>query len=71
MGNEMVKEHTLTIVETSMWEVGRMGNEVVKEQRLSLREENMLGNTRMGNSGTEYFMKITETSLESGRTENI
>ena len=71
MGNEMVKEHTLTIVETSMWEVGRMGNEMVKEQRLSMMEESMLGITRMGNSGTEYFMKITETYLESGLTEHI
>ena len=37
----MVKEHSLTLMEESMWGNSRMGKEMVKEHTLGLMEESM------------------------------
>jgi len=45
---QMVKEHSLGLMETSMWGNSRMEIKTVKEHKLTLMEESMWGNSRMG-----------------------
>jgi len=65
MGNKMVKERKLTLVEVCMLVNGRMGENMVKEHTLNmvlsfiLMGENMWGNTRMGKNGMEHITTIT------------
>jgi hypothetical protein len=47
MEKGMVKEHTLGMMEESMWVNTRMGNIMVKEHTLGMMEESLLGNSRM------------------------
>ena len=68
MEREMVKEHTLTLMETSMKGNRRMGNIMVKEHSLSRMEalsrmgKNMKGSGRMETLGMGYYTTKRETS---------
>ena len=48
MDIDMVKEHTLGLMETSMQGNSKMINQMVKEHTLGLMEESMKVNLRMG-----------------------
>jgi len=48
MGKNMVKEHTLGLMETSMKGNSRTENNMLKEHLLVLMEESMKENLRMG-----------------------
>ena len=56
----MVKEHTFTLMETSMKGNGGMENIMVKEQKLTLMEKSMKGNSSIIKCGTE---EMTTTPL--------
>ena len=47
MDIDMVKEHTLSLMEESMMGITRMGKNMVKEHGLQLTERSILGNGRM------------------------
>ena len=51
-GENMVKEHTLIIMDLSMWGNGRIIKNTVKEHTLLLMETGLKGNGRMENHGT-------------------
>ena len=53
MGNIMVKEHSLGLMEISMLEDIGMGKRMVKDLTLTLMEESMRVDTGMMNLGTE------------------
>ena len=52
MGKNMVREHSLGLMERSMKGNGRTGKNMAKGLLLGLMEECMLGNSRMENLGT-------------------
>ena len=51
MGKTMVKEHTLTLMVTSMKGNGRMGKNTVKEHTLTLMEEKNWVNLEKAKNG--------------------
>ena len=65
MGNQLVKELLLGLMETSMKGNSRMGKNMVKGHTLKLREGSMKENGRMEKDGTEHSMTKKEKSLES------
>ena len=62
MEREMVKEHTLSLIEESMLGNGRMGNIMIREHGLSLMEESMLESSKKVDLGTLLTTIKTETS---------
>jgi len=66
MEREMVKVHTITLMETSMKGNGRMGKNMVKVHSLLLMEENGQVSSEGINLGTLLDTTKTETSKESG-----
>ena len=62
MGNIMVKEPSLILMEKSMLGNSRSGKDMVKGYTLTLMERSMKGNTRMGKIGTEQDTTRTEIS---------
>jgi len=76
MDIEMVKVHTLGLMEESMKGNGSMGNMMVKEHSLPLVETSMKENSRMEKNGpvrtttpTDLFEE--DLQKESGRSYNI
>ena len=65
MINQMVKEHTLGLMEESMKDDSRMGENTVKGHSLQLRETSMYESGERINIGKEQNMTKGETSLES------
>ena len=61
MGENMVKEHILILMDKSMWGNTRMGKEMVKEHTLTLMELSMKENGRMMKNGTEKDTTNMET----------
>ncbi len=57
----MVKEHTLIIMDLSMWG-DRIIKNTVKEHTLLLMETGLKGNGRMENHGISQYKTKTETS---------
>ena len=51
----MVKEHTLIIMDLSMWGNGRIIKNTVKEHTLLLMETGLKGNGKMENNGTSQY----------------
>ena len=72
MGNQMVKEHTLTMMEKSMLENGRMGKNMVKEHTLIIMGLSMWGDGKIiKNTVKEHTLLLMETGLNgNGRMEN-
>ena len=63
-GKNMVKEHSLGLMEESMSGNGRKGNMMVKERGLPLMEESMKGNGKMGDQMVkEQTFPLTEESM--------
>ena len=62
---QMVLVFCMTLMEVSMWVVGRMGKRIDKEHSLTLMEKSMRENGRMGDCGTEQDTTKTETSHTS------
>ena len=61
--NQMVKEHSLYLMDESMKGNGRVERKMVKEHGLIIMETSMLGNSKMMNFGTEQHTTKTETSI--------
>ena len=63
MDMNMVKEHSLYLMEESMKGNGRVERKMVKEHGLFIMETSMLVNSRMMNLGTEQHTRKTGISL--------
>ena len=61
MGNIIVKEHTLGLMEKSMLGNTRMDYQMVREHTLYLMEKSILGNSRIINLGSSQNTTKTET----------
>ena len=63
-GKTLVKEHTLSLMEGSMWGNTRMTKNMVMEHSFGLMETSMLGNGRMGKKIVkEHTLGQMETSM--------
>ena len=63
MGNIIVKEHTLGLMEKSMLGNTRMDCPMVREHTLYLMEKRILENSRIINLGTGHITTKKETSF--------
>ena len=70
MGNHMVNEYSLYLMDKSILGNGRMDYKMDKVHTLPLMEKSILGNGRMGESGTPNILKKMEPFWGSMRMES-